>query len=451
VELCLFGFHRPFVARLMNRASSTSSDLPSPEHDPYAALRIRDFRLYLTGMFLSNVGLHMQTLAVFREVYERSDRSRYAIGLVGLVQVLPVVLLALLAGHVADRLNRKYVVMAALVAIAAASAGLAIVSLLQAPIGLMYGCLFISGVARAFLQPARAALLPQLVSREKLTNALTWATTGFQLAAVIGPAIGGLLIGWFHGEHFRFSLVYLYDATAAIAFCSLVALIRYKRGPVEHHPMTVHNLAAGITFVLKNKVVLGAICMDMFAVLFGGAVALLPIYADEILHIGATGQGWLQAAPAIGALLMSFVQSHRPPLKQAGRAFFLAVATFGVATIIFGLSRSFPLSWIMLFITGAADNISVVVRHSLVQLLTPDAMRGRVSAINGMFISISNELGGFESGMVAGLTSPMFAVVSGGIGTLLVVAAAAWFVPQLRRFGRLDGSEVVEPAPITVP
>jgi MFS family permease len=183
----------------------------------------------------------------------------------------------------------------------------------------------------------------------------------------------------------------------------------------------------------------------------GGAVALLPIYAKDILKVGPTGLGWMQAAPAIGALLMSFVQSHRPPMEHAGRALLLAVTGFGAATIVFGLSRWYPLSLAMLFLTGALDNISVVVRHSLVQLLTPDEMRGRVSAINGLFISISNELGGFESGTMAGFFGPTFSVVFGGIGTLLVVAAAAWYAPALRRFGRLDGSEVVEPAPITVP
>jgi MFS family permease len=299
----------------------------------------------------------------------------------------------------------------------------------------MYVCLLASGVARAFLQPAKSSFLPQIVPREQFATAVTWNMGAFHLAAVVGPAAGGFLIGWLK----RATEVYLLDAAATLSFFVMLAFIKSARHAPAREAVRWRTFLAGAEFVWSNKIILGAMTLDMFAVLLGGAVALLPAYAKDILDVGPAGLGWMQAAPAIGALLMSFVLAHRPPIERAGPAMLWTVAGFGAATIVFGFSRSFTLSLAMLFLTGAFDTVSVVIRHTLVQLLTPDEMRGRVSAINGMFIGASNELGRFESGLVAAWLGPLGSVVSGGIGTLVVVAAVTVLWPQLGRYGRLDG------------
>lgn len=434
-------------------------------HDPYTALRLPDFRRYLTGSVLANFGMQMQTVAVGWEIYERTG-SAMALGWVGLVQFAPVLALALVAGQVADKFDRRRIVLTAQLFIAAASLGLTTISLLRGPVLAMYGCLLLSGMARAMNQPAKASLLPQIVPRERFSNAVTWSGGGFQLASVLGPGVGGLLIALF-GRAFP---VYILDASATLTFAFLLSRIRPPRFTPSSETPTVQTLLAGVAFVWQKKIILGTITLDLFAVLLGGAVTLLPVYAKDILQVGPTGLGWMRAAPSIGALLMSFTLAHRPPLERAGRAMLWSVAGFGVATIVFGLSRSFWLSLAMLFLTGALDMISVVVRHTLVQLLTPDAMRGRVSAINGLFIGASNELGGFESGLVAALFNPTLSVVSGGIGTIVAVMAVALLWPQVRRYGRLGGApephdglarrpdpsgfpvlEVPQPAPATEP
>lgn len=403
-------------------------------HDPYAALRVRNFRQYLIGNFLSILGLQMQSAAVAWEVYDRTGLP-ISLALVGLVQVLPVLGLAVFAGHAADRFDRRRIVMMAVVVIAAGSTGLAVVSLLHAPVQWMYACLGFAGIARAFQQPAKAAFLPHLVRRKDFPNAITWNMAAFQLASVLGPAAFGVLMWLFRKP----AIVYVCDASFALCFCGILSQIRYRRRAIEPQPFTLETLAVGARFVWQNKIILAATSLDMFGVLFGAAVALLPIYAKDILKVGPIGLGVMFAAPSVGAVTMSFVISHRPPMLHAGRSLLLAVTGFGAATIIFGLSRWLPLSVAMLFLTGAMDNVSVVVRHSLIQLLTPDEMRGRVSAINGMFISVSNEVGDMESGTVAQLFGPVFSAVSGGIGTLLVVLGVAWLFPQLRRYGRLVG------------
>jgi MFS family permease len=429
---------------LQEPTASTVGESELSTHDPYAALRVRDFRLYIVGNFLSITGLYMQTTAVLWEIHRRTasdlslGQSALPLGLVGLVQVLPVISLALLSGHVADRFNRRYVIMTALLVIVFSSTGLAFVSSSRnSPTALIYGCLFFAGVARAFQQPAKSSLMPQLVPRADFPNAVTWNSAAFQMAAVMGPALAGGLIAIFHSA----TAVFVFDVVAALMFFTVLSQIHYQRPAREHHSLSIENLAAGARFVWHNKIILAASGLDMFAVLLGGAVALLPIYAKEILQVGDFGYGCMQAAPAAGAVVTSFIISHRRPMQRAGLSLLLAVAGFGVVTIVFGISRSFPLSLAMLALAGALDNVSVVVRHSLVQLLTPDEMRGRVSAINGMFISISNELGGFESGTAAWLfSSPTLSVVSGGMGTLVVVTIVAWLFPQLRHYGQLDSS-----------
>jgi MFS family permease len=411
----------------------------APAHDPYAALRLPNFRLYLAGNALAIFGMQMQTVAVGWEIYERTHEP-LDLGLVGLAQFLPVAALTLPAGHVADVLNRKYVIMASIFSLACCSLGLAWISSQQGAVFWMYVCLLASGVARAFLQPAKSSFLPQIVPREHFTTAVTWNMGAFQLASVLGPAAGGFLIAWLK----RAAAVYVIDAAAALSFFVMLALIHSPRHTPSREAVRWRTFLVGAEFVWNNKVILGAMTLDMFAVLLGGAVALEPAYAKDILLVGPTGLGWMQAAPAIGALIMSFILAHRPPIKRAGPTLMWMVAGFGAATIVFGISRSFPLSLAMLFLTGAFDIVSVVIRHTLVQLLTPDAMRGRVSAVNGMFIGASNELGRFESGLVASWFNPVVSVVSGGIGTLIVVALVASAWPQLARYGPLDGTKSEE-------
>jgi MFS family permease len=420
-----------------------------PRRDPYAALRGRDYRWFVSGNFPYLIGLNMQTVAISWEIYDRT-KSNLAVALVGLVQVVPVVGLFMPVGHLIDRLDRRKILMGAMVAAALWSLGLAYCSAAAMHLRWIYLFLFLVGVARTFMQPARAAFLPQIVPRHVFSNAVTWNSTAFQFSSVIGPALAGVLIAWLrHG-----TWIYGLTAGLALANCGCLAMIRSRPFVPSSEPVSLRSLAAGLSYVWRTKVMLGAITLDMFAVLLGGVTALLPVYQEEILNVDPTGFGWMRAAPGIGAVCMSFILAHRPPLERAGRTLLCAVAGFGLATIVFGVSRYFPLSLAMLLLLGALDMISVVIRHTLVQLLTPDDMRGRVSAVNGMFIGISNELGEFESGMVAHLFDrsgdrsfgPTVSAVSGGVGTLAVVGVVALVWPQLRNYGRLDGAHSSEKA-----
>ena len=375
----------------------------------------------------------MQKVAVGWEIYERTG-SALNLGYAGLAQFLPQVLWVLVAGHVTDTFNRKRVLMAALTFNAIASVGLALNSVRGGSVYLIYACLFATGTARAFFMPARAAFLPRIIPLPIFSNAVSWNSTGFELASMTGPAVGGLLIGFFRSA----TLVYVITALGAITFVIMLGNIPYKHASQERPPITLHALSVGFRFIWKSKAVLASMLLDMFGVLLGGATAMMPIYAKDILQVGPRGLGWLMAAPSIGACTMALLPAHRGPLRRAGRTLLFAVAGFGTVTIVFGISRTFWLSMAMLCLLGSCDNISVVVRSTLIQMLTPDDMRGRVSALNGLFIGTSNELGAFESGLVAGFLGPVVSVVSGGIGTLVVVAAIAWLFPQLRSYGRLD-------------
>ncbi len=306
---------------------------------------------------------------------------------------------------------------------------------------LIYLLVFVSASARTFGWAARAAFFPKMVPREKFSNAVTWNSSIFQIGCVVGPAAGGFLIA-----HAGFPIVYLLDALCAFAFLALVIPIRRVEQGRRVVGSAWKSLVAGMRFVLGTKIVLATLTLDLFAVLLGGAIALLPIFADQILHCGPIGLGWLRASPAIGAFVMAVVIAYLPPMKQAGRSLLWAVTGFGLATIVFGLSRNFWLSLAMLFLTGAFDSISVVIRHTLVQLLTPDEMRGRVSAVNNIFIGTSNEFGAFESGVTAALFGPVLSVVGGGVGTILSVLGVGWRWPAIRRIGRLDkaGAEAAD-------
>jgi predicted MFS family arabinose efflux permease len=385
----------------------------------------------------------MLQVALGWELYERTH-SALALGFVGLVTAIPVVLLALPAGHLADRMDRKKIVVAAQVVFILMSLSLSVLSYVTGPIFLIYAILLVGGIAQAYNNPARSALLPRLVPAEVFANAVTWSSSGFQTAAVVGPAIGGLVIALQH----RATGAYLLDAILTTLYLVMLLGIRGDAVKVDattsitalrpREPMTFKSLIAGMRFVMDTKVILAALTLDLFAVLFGGATALLPIFAKDILHVGPEGLGWLRAAPSVGALIVMMTIAHRPPMQKTGWTLILAVTGFGIATIVFGLSRSFGLSMAMLFILGGLDGISMIIRGTLVQLWTPDEMRGRVSAVNSVFIDMSNELGGFESGALAAVVGPIAAVVGGGIGTIVVVAGVAYAWPELRRLGSLS-------------
>ena len=413
-----------------SRLAAASASRP---HDPYAVLRNRDLLLYLTGRFVASLGQQMLTVAVGWELYERTN-SALALGLVGLTQMLPMLFFTLPAGHVADNHNRKRIILLMTLVLACASAGLTLISSLKADVFWIYCCLLAAGTARTFLWPASSAFLPHLVRREQFSEAVTWSSGSFQLSSVAGPAIGGALIAWTHHA----APVYAANAAASFLCLLLMSLIRRTNIVAAREPMSLHSLIVGFRFVFASRIILGTISLDLFAVLLGGATALLPVYAKDILHVGPAGLGFLQAALPSGSLLCALVLAHRRPLQRAGRTLLWSVAIFGLATIAFGVSRSFWFSLLMLFVCGAVDNVSVVVRHTLVQLLTPDEKRGRVSAVNSLFIGTSNELGGFESGTVAAWLGPVFSVVSGGVGTILVVIAVALIWPEIRKYGRLD-------------
>jgi MFS family permease len=415
---------------------------------PYAILRNRDFVLYLSGRLVALLGQQMFVMALGWEIYDRTG-SAMALGLVGLAQLVPMFLFTLPAGHAADNYNRKRIVVLMTAVTAAVSLGITAISAFRAPVPWIYLCLFIGGTARTFMWAANAAFLPNLVTRKEFPRAVTWNTAVFQLSAITGPAIAGAIIAWTaKGRSVSPAApIYVINALASLVFCVLVGMVRQQHKVTAKEPMTLRTLLTGFKFVYATKMILGILTLDMFAVFLGGATALLPIYAKDILFVGPAGLGFLRAALPIGSLACAFILNHRRPLQKAGRAMLWAVAAFGLATVGFGLSTCFWFSLLMLFACGAADTVSVVVRHTLVQMLTPDDKRGRVSAVNNLFIGTSNELGGFESGTVTQIFGPtmgqtiiigaVISVVSGGIGTVIVVGAVALIWPQIRRYGKL--------------
>jgi MFS family permease len=418
--------------------------LPSgaaPSHDPYAALRYPDFVSFVVGWVISVIGSQILEVAVGWDLYQRTSNP-LTLGWVGLVSALPIILLCLPAGHLADRSDRRLIIFSMQLLSCACAVALGVMVLKSAPLVAIYAMLLLSAVGKAVGWPARSAMLPSLVPTGIFANAIMWNTSGFQIAAMAGPALGGLIIAWRH------TAAYFVAAACGLAF--VVALLGIKPRPAtaaRKEPATLKSLAAGVKFVFSTKIILAIITLDLFAVLLGGATYLLPIFARDILKAGPTGFGWLRAAPALGALLGALAMAHLPPMKRAGLALLWAVVGFGVATIIFGLSKCFWLSIVMLFLTGVFDNVSVLVRHTLVQVLTPDSMRGRVSAVNSIFVGASNELGGFESGVTARLLGPITSVVAGGIGTIAVVIWVALTWPQVRAFGSLVDAKALEEDP----
>jgi MFS family permease len=413
--------------------NSQTDKIPEERRDPYAALRFLDFRLLLTGRFITSFGNEMLSFAIAWELWLRTH-SALSLGLVGLVQVIPVIVLSLPAGHVADQYNRRRIVSMAQLSTGLCALGLAFLSYTAGSLVLIYLCLFGIGVARAFNDPASSTLVPETVPPNLFSSAATWNSSTWQLASILGPTAAGIIIA-FSGN---VTLIYVFGALGAITFTILLSMIKGRQLPLAAKSATWSSLIEGFKFMRDTKVILAAITLDMFAVLFGGAVALLPIYATDILHVGPQGLGIMRAAPSIGAILMAFLIAHLPPMKHAGRTLLLSVAGFGLATIIFGLSTSFWLSVLMLAILGALDNISVVIRGTLLLTQTPDEMRGRISGVNSIFIGISNELGSFESGFAAALFGPVIAVVAGGVCTILVVLITAKIWPEMRNLKTLD-------------
>lgn len=409
---------------------------PEVRHDPYAALRFFDFRLLLTGRFITSFGSEMVSFAIAWELWLRTH-SAFALGLVGLVQVVPVILLSLPAGHVADQYNRRRIVLITQLSLGMCALGLAYLSYTEGPLVLVYLCLFGMGVSRAFNDPASSTLVPETVPPHLFSSAATWNSSTWHIASILGPTAAGIVVALAGNVTY----IYLFEVIGAITFTILLSRIKGKPLPLARKSATWSALIEGFKFMRDTKVILAAITLDMFAVLFGGAVALLPIYATDILHVGPQGMGVMRAAPSIGALLMAFAIAHLPPMKNAGKTLLWAVTGFGIATIIFGLSSWFWLSVSMLALLGGLDNISVVIRGTLLLTHTPDEMRGRISGVNSIFIGISNELGSFESGFAAALLGPVIAVVGGGICTILVVLIAAKMWPEMRDLKTLDVPE----------
>jgi MFS family permease len=389
------------------------------------------------GRVITTFAGQMLNFAIMWEIWLRTH-STFALGLVGLVQVVPIILLSLPGGHIADQYNRRRIVIVMQGFLVICSLGLAYLSFIQGPLVWIYTCLLGIGIARAFYDPAASTLLPQTIPPSLFTSAATWSSSAWQFAAIVGPTVAGFIVAAFHNV----TIIYVFDAVAAGIFIFLLSLIRGRELALARKAATLESLVEGWNFIKNTRVILAAITLDMFAVLFGGAVALLPVYATDILKVGPTGLGIMRAAPSIGAILMAFALAHLPPMRKAGKTLLIAVAGFGLATIVFGVSRSFWLSILMLGLLGGLDNISVVIRHTLMLTRVPDEMRGRASAVNSIFISTSNEMGAFESGSVAALIGTTPSVVLGGIGTILVVLAVARVFPEMRDMQSLDGSPV---------
>lgn len=400
-------------------------------HDPYAALRFRNFRLFLAGKFLLTVALQMQAVVASWLIYEQT-KDPFALGLIGLTEAIPALSLALPGGLLADRFNRKKMMTLSALGMLLTSAGLTFYTFSDMQnIGVwpVYAAIFFIGFARGFYNPAQSSFWGQLLPRENYVNASVWNSSLWQIGAVTGPALGGMLYAGI-GPAYTNLIVCLIVLTVMLAY----AMILYNHVPLqkENEP-SWPALKNGIRFFFGNQVLLSAVSLDLFAVLFGGAVALLPAFADQILHTGPEGLGFLRSAPAIGSVLMAAYLAFRPPGRGAGKTMLICVAGFGLCMIVFALSTSFYLSMAALILSGMFDNISVVVRSTILQSHTPNEMRGRVAAVNSIFVGSSNEIGAFESGLAAKFLGLVNSVVFGGAMTLVVVGITWKKAPALRK------------------
>jgi len=402
-------------------------------HDAYAAIKIGGFRRFVLARFLFSLAIQMQSLVIGWQIYHITHDA-LSLGMMGLTEAVPFLLVALYAGHLADIKNRKSIIINSVFVYLVCVIMLLLLTtvfngfLVSAGVFPLYIIIFFTGLARGFMSPAQSALFAQLIPRELMGNASTWNSIAWQIAAVAGPAIGGIVCG-FLGFGPAYAIILMLVALG------LAFLFTVKKQPIPEKTRTEtiwQSLTAGVKYVFNNQIVLSAISLDMFAVFFGGAVSVLPIFADQVLHIGAEGLGLLRAAPAVGAIIMSFAQAFKPQFKNAGRNLLICVAGFGVSTIFFAISQDFILSFVMLLLSGMFDNVSVVIRSTIIQLYTPDEMRGRVSSVNSIFIGSSNELGSFESGVAAKLMGLVPSVIFGGSMTLIVVGAVHKLAPKLK-------------------
>jgi MFS family permease len=400
--------------------------------DPIILLAYPAYGWFWCARVASGVAFQMQAVAVGWRIYELTH-STFQLGMVGLVQFAPIVLFTLVAGHVADRYDRRLVY-----GVALAVQGLAVCALALGTWGRwlgipgIYALVAVLGAARAFQGPATQALLPTLVPTELVPKAIAWATGAFQTATILGPSLGGLLYA------FGAAVPFAVSGVLSLVGAGLLALVRQARSTRAREPMTYASLFSGVNYIRGHPLILGSISLDLFAVLLGGATALLPVFARDILGVGVWGLGALRSAPAVGALVTSVVMARRPVQARVGHRMFAAVFAFGLATIAFGLSRSFWFSLAALVVLGAVDTVSVVIRSSLVQIETPDAMRGRVGAVNSLFIGTSNQLGEFESGVTASMFGTVAATVLGGVGTLVVAGLWMRLFPSLLGFDRFE-------------
>lgn len=435
-----------------------------PLRDPYSALREVGYRRYLIGNFLANVGRQGVSIAATWQIYQWTH-SATALGLVGLVNVIPLILFVLPAGALADRVDRRLVIMRTTIATCLLSLGLAAVSHFHAAVPnlaplsalndalrslalvfekqvesdalrfdqpalpIIYLLLLLHAVVRVIAAPSRGSIVPLLVPTRSLSNAVTWSSSTFELSTVVGPALGGLVVAVS-----SYSWVYALDVLCALSLAWALLGVKLRRHPPTAADATANiGPLAGARFIWKRPPLLAAMTLDMFAVILGGAVILLPIFADQILQVGPAGLGWLRAAPALGAITMAFIVAHARPMARPGMVMLWSVVGFGASMIVFGLSTSLWLSLLALFLSGACDNVSVVVRHSVVQLLTPDFLRGRVTSVNQLFIGSSNEISALRGGLVAALLGPVLAATLGGVGSIAVTAVVALIWPQLKR------------------
>jgi MFS family permease len=412
-----------------------------------AAFSSRNFRRYQVARLIVILGAEAQSLAVAWQVYQLTNSPLF-LGFTGLALFLPGIFFVLPAGHAADRYDRKTIIMSCYVVQAVCTAILLYLSLHGIThVFWIFVILFAIGGGRAFSGPASSAIQPQLVPKGAFVNAMTWGSAIFQTANILGPVVGGLLFTIsLPGAAARWSgapLVYVVTLLSMMTFVGLVSTLRPRKEVSEQKNFSLSTILAGGRYVVHAKLLLGSISLDMFAVLLGGAVSLMPVFAKDILHVGSRGLGMLRGAPAIGALCTSVYLARRPIRHHAGRMMLIAVAVFGVATVVFGASKSLPLSLFALFIIGASDNISVIIRQTILQLGTPPAMRGRVSAINWLFLGASNEFGEFESGLTAHWFGTVRAVVFGGIGSIIVTGLWSVYFPRLRNVDSLNPDELL--------
>ena len=406
------------------------------KNDPYAALRIREFNIFLILRFIMVFSWSMQFIVIEWEVYSLT-KSALSLGIVGLMEVVPAILMALFAGHFVDQNEKKGLLFKCIIGFLIISLGLFLLtwepfrSNLSAKTILysIYFLVFLGGIVRAFLGPTIFSLLSLIVPKNLYANAATWSSSVWQISSVLGPAVAG----------FSITIIGVSGSMLSVLACSILALIALSQistkpilNPKIGEPI-MQSLKEGVKFVYYNKTILGAISLDMVAVLFGGAVALLPIYAQDILKVGPDGFGVLRAAPALGAFITMFISAYVPLNKNAGMKLLFSIFAFGICIIVFGISTLFWLSVIALFLSGVVDGISVVIRQTILQLKTPDHMRGRVSAVNSIFVGSSNELGAFESGLTAKLMGTVTSVVFGGTMTLIIVVFTGFASPTFRK------------------